>query len=407
MSGPLSAHAGRRPLDSAPFLNPFDPVVQAQLEAVFTELRAKTSVVRTPLGASVLRRDAVHRLLGDQRLVSAVPFLLHAQVGSEASVGMLRDTILAMDGPQHARLRRLVARSFTHRAADRHRSTMRTVTHTLIDNFAPGRCEFMAEFADQYPIQVMCEALGVPRQDHRCFAEWSKSLTHALSLDIAGHVDEIAHAAEGLGSYVDQLVKDRRASPRDDLVSELVEIGEHGDRLSGRELRAMIAGLLFAGYDTTCNQLGHGLFTFTRFPDQWSLLAEQPELAGQAVDEVMRLHGAVIGVPRITAAEVEVDGWVIPPSTVVFLSLASANRDDTVFDEPLNFDITAPRAPHLSFGGGPHYCLGANLARAEMEEALRILPIRLRHLHLDGDVEWRTATAITGPWRLPLAFDRT
>ena len=159
----------------------------------------------------------------------------------------------------------------------------------------------------------------------------------------------------------------------------------------------MIAGLLFAGYDTTCNQLGHALFTFTRFPDQWALLAEHPELAGQAVDEVMRLHGAIIGVPRITTAEVEVDGWVIPPGTVVFLSLASANRDETVFDEPLRFDITAQRPPHLSFGGGPHYCLGANLARAEMEEALRILPGRLPRLHLDGDVEWRTATAISGP----------
>ena len=180
-------------------------------------------------------------------------------------------------------------------------------------------------------------------------------------------------------------------SPREDLVTELVQAGEDGDRLSGRELRAMIGGLLFAGYDTTRNQLGHALFRFALAPDQWSLLAEHPELAGQAVDEVMRLHGAVVGVPRIAAAEVEVDGWVIPPRPLVFLSLASANRDDTFFDDPLRFDITARRPQHLSFGGGPHYCLGANLARAEMEEALRILSQRLLNLRLDGEASWRAA----------------
>jgi cytochrome P450 len=406
MDGPIAAPATRRPLDSAPFVNPFDPAVQADPDAAYTFLRLQTSVARTPLGATVLRRDAVHRLLGDQRLVSALPFLVQAQRGSEASVGVLRDTILAMDGSDHTRLRRLVARSFTPRAADKHRATMRTSTHALVDSFAPGRCEFIAEFADHYPIQVMCEVLGVPRQDHRHFAQWGNALTHLLSLDIGSHVDEIAHAAGGLGAYVDELVEDRRAAPRDDLVSELVEVSEDGDRLNGRELRAMIGGLLFAGYDTARNQLGHALFTFTCFPDQWSLLAAHPELAPQAVDEVMRLHGAVIGVPRIAATEVEIDGWVIPPNTLVFLSLASANRDEALFDEPLGFDITAQRAPHSSFGGGPHYCLGANLARAEMEEALRILPGRLPHLRLDGDVEWRTGTGISGPTHLPLAFEQ-
>ena len=209
----------------------------------------------------------------------------------------------------------------------------------------------MAEFADQLSDPVMCEVLGVPRDDHSLFARWGKALTYVLSLEIADHLDEIAPRGRGLGPYVDHLVENRRAAPRKDLVTELVQAGEHGDRLSGRELRAMIGGLLFAGYDTTCNQLGHALFRFACFPAQWSILAERPELAGQAVDEVMRLHGAVVGVPRIAAAEVEVDGWVIPPGHLVFLSLASANRDDTVFDDPLRFDITAPAtAPELRWG---------------------------------------------------------
>jgi cytochrome P450 len=319
---------------------------------------------------------------------------------------MLSETILAMDGPDHTRLRRLVARSFTPRAADRHRDTMRRYATELLDRFvSDGRVEFMTGFADHYPIQVMCEVLGVPPRDHGLFARWSEVLTYVLSLELGNHLDEVTEAADGLGNYVDQLVDDRRSSPRDDLVTELVQASEDGDRLSPSELRAMIAGLLFAGYDTTRNQLGQALFTFAQHPDQWALLAERPELAGPAVDEVMRLHGAVVGTPRITAEEIEVDGWTLPAGTFVFLAISSANRDEDVFDDALRFDITAGHPANLSFGGGPHYCLGANLARAEMVEALTLLAKRLPGLRLDGEATWRTSTGIVGPTYLPLAFD--
>jgi cytochrome P450 len=332
--------------------------------------------------------------------------LARAQVGDEAEIEMLSNTILAMDGPDHTRLRRLVARAFTPRAADRHRATMRAYADEFIDVFAPrGRADFVSEFADHYPIKVMCDVLGVPPRDHSLFAGWGESLTYVLSLELASHLDDVSQAAEGLGSYVDQLVLDRRGDPRDDLVTDLVQASEDGDRLSPEELRAMIAGLLFAGYDTTRNQLGHAVFVFAHHPDQWALLGEHPELADQAVAEVMRLHSAVVGVPRITDDEVAIDGWIIPAGTVVFLSIASANRDERVFDDPLRFDITVERAPNLSFGGGPHYCLGANLARAEMAEALVLLARRLRGLRLDGEVTWRPGTGIVGPTSLPIAFD--
>jgi cytochrome P450 len=283
---------------------------------------------------------------------------------------------------------------------------MQRFGNALVDAFAStGRCEFVTEFADHYPIEVMCEVLGVPREDHHLFAQWGDALTYVLSIQLADHREEIAQAADGVGDYVDALVDDRRATPRDDLVTELVQANENGDRLSAGELRAMIVALLFAGYDTTRNQLGHALFQFARDPEQWSLVAKQPELTSRAVDEVMRLHGAVVGTPRITTAEVAVDGWLIPADTLVFLAFASANRDDAYFDDPLRFDITVQREMHVSFGGGPHYCLGANLARAEMQEALRILAPRMPGLRLDGDVMWRAGTGISGPTRLPLAFE--
>jgi cytochrome P450 len=214
----------------------------------------------------------------------------------------------------------------------------------------------------------------------------------------------VEQAANELGAYVDELVEDRRASPRDDLVTSLVEASEDGDRLSPAELRAMIAGLLFAGYDTTRNQLGRAMITFCHHADQWNRLAAESDLAARSVDEVMRLTGAVVGVARIDTEDLEVGGWAIPAGTLVILSTASANRDESVYDDAGTFDITADRVPHLTFGGGPHYCLGANLARAEMEEALRVLPGRLHNIQLNGQPSWRQGTGITGPSHLPLRF---
>jgi cytochrome P450 len=396
-----------RGLDDAPFFNWFDPAVQADLEPIVNELRARTAVVRTPLGASVLRRRKVQHLLADSRLVTAVAHLVRLQSGGDGPLaGMLGDTVIAMDGPDHTRLRRLVARSFTPRAADRHRAVMRSLVDGLLEDFAgDGYCEFMADFADRYPVQVICEVLGVPREDHPLFARWSETLTYLLSFELGPRLAEVEQAANELGAYVDELVEDRRASPRDDMVTSLVEASEDGDRLSQGELRAMIAGLLFAGYDTTRNQLGRAMVTFCHHPDQWDRLAAEPDLAARSVDEVMRLAGAVVGVPRIATQDLEIGGWAIPAGTLVFLSTASANRDETAYDEAGTFDITSDRVPHLTFGGGPHYCLGANLARAEMEEALRILPGRLRDIRLDGQPSWRQGTAISGPSHLPLRFE--
>ena len=375
-----------RGLDESPFFDWFDPAVQADPEPVVNEFRARTAVVRTPLGASVLGRREVQALLSDPRLVTAVAHLVRVQSGGEGPLaGMLGDTVIAMDGPDHTRLRRLVARAFTPRAADRHRAVMRSLVDELVDDFAgDGYCEFMADFADRYPVQVICEVLGVPREDHPLFAHWGETLTYLLSLELGPRLAEVEQAANELGAYVDDLVEDRRASPRDDMVTSLVEASEDGDRLNQAELGAMIASLLFAGYDTTRNQLGRAMVTFCHHPDQWDRLAAEPDLAARSVDEVMRLAGAVVGVPRIATEDVAIGGWTIPAGTLVFLSTASANRDEAVYDQVATFDITGDRVPHLTFGGGPHYCLGANLARAEMEEALRVLPGRLRHIQLNG-----------------------
>lgn len=396
-----------RSLDDAPYIDVFDPAFEAQSASRYAELRPVTAVARTPVGVAVIRHDTVKELLGDRRMISSIPHIIRMQGVTEGRLyDMLATSVISTDGEDHTRLRRLVSRSFTPRAAARHREAMRAIVHQLVDSFADdGRCEFVSQFADHYPVQVICEVLGVPTEDHGLFAEWSNALTHTLSFRLAEHLAEAEAASDALGEYIDRLVTDRRANPRDDLVTSLVQASEGGDRLNDTELFSMIGGLLFAGYDTTRNQLGQALMLFNDHPDQWALLAERPDLAPAAVNEVMRLAGAVPGVPRITLEDIEVDDWRIPKGTLVFLSAYSGNRDDKVYSSAAEFDITAEREAHLTFGGGPHYCLGANLARAEMEEALLILPGRLPHFSFESTPEMRTGSGIIGPIRLDIRFD--
>jgi cytochrome P450 len=399
-----------RDLAEAPFLDIFDPELEADPEPVYAALREETAVARTPLGAVVVRRDEIHGMLGDRRLISSIPHIVRLQGGRGGPIdALLSSSVIAVDGAEHTRLRRLVSRSFTPSAADRHRPLMRSLVQELVDGFAigsdgVGRCEFVSDFADRYPVRVICSVLGVPDEDHDLFGTWAESITYMLSLELSAHLDEVVGAVEALGGYVADLVEQRRQDPQDDLVTSLVQASEDGDRLSNDELQSMVGGLLFAGVDTTRNQLGLAMHTFCEHPDQWALLRSRPELTAAAVNETMRLFGAVPGIPRVTLEDVEVDGWCIPAGTIVFLSLASANRDHRHFDDPLRFDIAAERESHLTFGGGPHYCLGANLAKAEMEEALTVLVDAMPDLHLDGEPAWRTAMGIGGPTHLPLAF---
>jgi cytochrome P450 len=244
----------------------------------------------------------------------------------------------------------------------------------------------------------------VPRKDHELFGRWSNALTWVLSLEIGAHLEEVAAGFLGIGSYIEAFIVERRARPEDDLVTALIQAEDGGDRLSPAELRSLIASLLFAGYDTTRNQLGIALFLFSTFPEQWRLLRERPELVPNAVEEVLRFQGTVSIAPRIAHESIVIGDYAVPAGTIVSLSTGAANHDPAVHARPERFDITVEREPPLTFGGGAHYCLGANLARAEMQEALRLLAQRMPDVRMAGDVSWRPRTGIFGPTRLPLAF---
>jgi cytochrome P450 len=396
-------------LDDAPFVDVFSTEFMVDPPSILDPLRPTTGVVRTSVGGLVIRRELVQALLSDRRLRSSVTDIVRMQGVTEGLIFDLVDNfLLSKSGDSHLRLRRLVNRAFTPRAIDPHRPVMRDVLDALLKPIvARGGCELMSEVADHYPIQVMCHLLGVPDEDHAAFTGWMKAATWVLSFDLHAHREEAEWGTAQLDGYVRDLVTERRRNPQDDMVTVLVQAEEAGDRLSDWELRSMIGGLLFAGFDTTRNQLGMAMAVFADHPEQWALLAERPELVPAAVEEVMRLAGAVRVAPRFVVEDVEVDGYHLPAGTLLVLSTGAANFDPAAYTDAATFDITAEREPQLTFGGGPHYCLGANLARAEMQEALALLSTRMPNLALDGEPVYRPPYGIYGPEHLPLRFGLT
>ena len=320
-----------------------------------------------------------------------------------------RESILSAEGDVHTRLRRLVAPSFSPRAADRLRPFMREVMNSLIDPVAKnGKCDLATDICDPYPIPIICELLGAPKKDWQLFSRWAEDVLRIFNATASEELDIIFKAQDELGEYTRQLIADRRSRPADDLITSLIAAEEAGDKLDEAELEMMVEAVIVGGTDTTRNQLGCSIALFAEHPEQWKLLAEQPELAGKAVEETMRYFGAVRATGRFASEDIEYKGVLFPKGTLVTPSLSIANRDETVFNDANVFDITREPAgqPQMTFGSGIHYCLGAALARAEQQEALPIMAQRMRNLRIDGAVTWKPSTvAIFGPENLPIAYD--
>lgn len=386
------------------FLDILDP----QFRCSSPEVRAAARAgwwARTPIGLAVLRYRECVALLRDRRLRHGSRDMLTAQgVTSGPFAQWLGAMLLNVEGEPHQRLRRLIASAFTQRRVDALRPFMRSTTHELVDTFvATGQCEFMADFADPYPARVIAELLGIPDDEFDAFLGWANDIGLGFSPAAATELDRIEAALAGLYECCDRLVARRRVDPGDDLISALIAAADDGGKLTGEELRILVSTLVFAGQDTTRNQLGLALATFTEHPQQWRLLAEHPELAGAAVEEVMRVSPATPVIGRVAAEDFTFQDLTIPAGTHLGLFVAVANIEPETFgDAP--FDITATRTAQLTFGGGIHYCLGTWLARTEMQEALPILASRLPDLAIAGPVTWRPPIGITGPTTLPLRW---
>jgi cytochrome P450 len=388
----------------------FEDLDRDQALALYAELREQHWLARTPLGYVVMRHDDVTAILRERRFHSALAMVTQmAGIVDDGGFGERRSrSILTLEGDEHARLRRIVAPAFTPKSADRLRPCMRAVVHELVDLVAAsGRCELVADVCEPYPIQVICELLGAPKEDWKLFSHWATDIFRIFNNDLVNDLPIIEAASAELDAYVTALVAERRSQPRADLLSDLIAAEEAGDRLSTEEMVGLAEAVLMAGTDTTRNQLACSVALFSSHPDQWALLAERPDLAARAVEESMRYLGAVRGTARIASEDIEYRGVLFPQGTLVATSLSGANYDPRAWDEPERFDITQERdSMQMTFGSGIHFCLGASLARAELQEALPLLARRMPNLEVDGVIEWKPPTVgIWGPARLPLKFD--
>lgn len=376
------------------------------------EASAQHWLARTAFGFAVTRYDDAVAILRDKRWHSAANVIVEAQgVTNPEFLSRRRTSILSAEGDVHTRLRRLVAPAFTPRSADRLRPFMREVVDRLVDAVAPaGRAEVVHDICEPYPIPIICELLGAPSSDWQLFSRLAADVLRVFNFDLANDLDVIMKAQDELDEYTRALIADRRAKPADDLITDLIAAEEEGDRLDTDELVMMVEAVIVGGTDTTRNQLGCAVALFAEHPDQWALVAERPELAPRAVEETMRYLGAVRGTGRFASEDIEYRGVLFPAGTLISPSLSTANRDAGVFADPERFDITREPAgqPQLTFGSGIHYCLGASLARAELQEALPILARRMPDLRIDGHVTWKpVSVGIWGPEHLPVTFTPT
>ena len=366
-------------------------------------------LARTDLGFATLRYDDSVSLLRERRFHSALSQIRRmAGVQLDGYLTNRRSSILSMEGDEHTRLRRLVSPAFTPAAADRHRPAMRRVFSSLLaPALASGRCEFVRDVCDPYPIPIICEVLGAPPEDWMRFSEWATDVFKIFNQNLAVDLPAIEAASLALGQYMSTMIADRRLHRGEDLLSDLIAAEEDGDRLSTDEMTMLAEAVLMAGTDTTRNQLGCTMALFAQHPDQWAALVAQPHLVPRAVEESMRYLGAVRSTMRFASSDLVFGDVLFPEGTFVTVHLASGNRDREKYESPQQFDITAERSgQQLTFGSGIHRCLGAALARAELQEALHVLVESVTSLSLDGPLTWKPTTfGIWGPASLPLRLE--
>ena len=376
------------------------------------ELSAAGWLATSAIGYFVLDREAAAFFLRTR--AATFPGMKIAEmfeVPEGPLLEQMRRNILHINGDDHRRLRNLVNPAFTPRAADRWRPAMRHFLERLWEPLAEaGRCEFVGAFAKPYPSLTIATVMGAPLEDAPKLYEWSNLIQRQFDgPSLMNEREAIERACAEFYEWAGELIERRRADPADDLISTLIAAvtpSHPPDRLSDVECMNLVLNVLVGGVDTTQSQLAHAVRLFAAHPGQWRLLAERPELAPAAVEEVVRYEPITPFTARLLHEEVEYRGVTFPAGTVVMVCAFTGNRDG-VDGEPGEFDITADRgdAKPLTFGAGIHYCLGANLARAELQEALAFLPARMPGLALDGEPTLGSVHGIYGLDSLPIRWN--
>jgi cytochrome P450 len=348
-------------------------------EFVFTRWEDCERILRDPTMSS----DPSHRRM-------EVPFMDFG--------GMERPrSMLMMDPPDHTRLRKLVSKAFTPRTVEQLRPHVADLVNEMLDDVDPSGFDLIPSLAFPLPVTVICEMLGVPAEDRHLFGPWSSDASRMLDGDLDdATIQRGLMAFMQLVNYLNGIFEERRAAPRDDLLSALLAAEEEGDRLSEEELRSTVVLLFVAGHETTMNLIGNGTVAMMRQRSQWERLVADPSLAVGAVEECLRFDGPVHLTGRTATVPSVVAGVEIEPGQGLVTLLAAANRDPARFPDPDRLDITRPDNQHLTFSHGIHYCLGAALARLEGQEVFKAMAQRFPTLELTEEPVHREHFVLRG-----------
>jgi cytochrome P450 len=326
-------------------------------------------------------------------------------------VNLLSNHMLNLDPPDHTRLRTLVNKAFTTNAVQGLTARVQAIADGLLDRVQTrGRMDLIEEYAFPLPMTVIAELLGIPARDRERFRRWSDAFV-TPSVNLQRNAKKYAKTHRLMADftgYLREIFAERRRHPRADLISQLLQVEEAGDRLREDELFSMMILLIVAGHETVVNLIGNGVLALLQHPAQWALLQAQPALIGSAVEEMIRYDGPVErATMRFAACDLALDGHTLRRGDAVSLVLAAADRDPAHFPQPDQFEITRTNNRHLGFGLGIHYCLGATLARLESEIAINTLLRRMPNLHLAVPVEtlrWRGIPILRGVEHLPVRW---
>jgi hypothetical protein len=397
-----------------PLFNPMSPEVIADPYPYYHRLRETDPVHRSPLGFFVASRHAdVSHILRDKRFgkdfVGRMTRRFGKEVMEEPVYRSMRHWMLQQDPPDHTRLRGLVVKAFTARRVEDMRPRIQEIVDATLDRVAErGHMDLIADFAFRLPVTVICEMLGIPKEEHEVFHMGARSggrLLDPVPLSRA-EIDEANAGSLVQAEYFRSLFELRRRQPGEDLTSQLVQAEEEGSKLSNEELTANIILLFGAGHETTVNLIGNGLLALARNPDQLRLLQSDPSLIVNAIEEFLRYDSSVQLTGRTALEDVEVGGIAVAKGDSVLCLLGAANRDPAVYPDPDRLDITRANIRPLSFGGGIHFCLGAQLARIEGEVAISTLLRRFPKLKLDNPEhpDWRPTFVLRGLNKLPASW---
>jgi cytochrome P450 len=394
--------------------NPLSPEFIRDPYPHYHRLRTADPVHRSALGFfAASRHDDVSSILRDKRFgkdfVGRMTRRLGHEIMEEPVYRSMRCWMLQQDPPDHTRLRGLVVKAFTARRVDDMRPRIQAIVDDAINRVEPqGHMDLIADFAYRLPVTVICEMLGIPKEEHEMFHAGARASGRLLDpVPLSRAELDVANAGNlASAEYFRGLFELRRREPGDDLTTQLVRAEEEGSRLSNEELTANIILLFGAGHETTVNLIGNGLLALHRNPGELRRLQDDPSLVSNAVEELLRYDSSVQVTGRVALEDVAVGSTAVLKGDGVLCLLGAANRDPAVYPEPDRLDVTRRNIRPLSFGGGIHFCLGAQLARIEAEIAISTLLRRLPSLRLDDadHPEWRPAFVLRGLQSLPASW---